>query len=481
MYTDKLTKIVATLSPAVATEEMLTKFIQSGVNVFRLNFSHGSYEEYTKIISNIKNVRENLGVNVSILQDLQGPRVRVSAIENPLEISIGDVVNLTYQGSQYDFDSESKILPLDHNLTPILEVGESILIEDGLIELKIKEIVKDKDYAICEAITNSTIKGRKGVNFPGSSADFPVITEKDKSDLKFGLSQGIDILAMSFVRSKQDIENLRSLIESDKDKVQYPLVFAKVEKPDAVDSIDDILDVVDGIMVARGDLAIEVPAEEVPVIQKSIIELCILRGKRVIVATQMLDSMQNNPRPTRAEVSDVANAVIDHTDAVMLSNETATGKYPIHTVKMMATIISETEDSNYDRLHLQMSPTKKHGDTDDIITKLSRVIAEDTESKLILAASISGDTGRLISRYRPELPIAVGTSSERVRNQLNLSWGVIPFILLHCDSIEELVERSVSYLKKNKIVKKKDKIVVVAGEPVGQAGNINLLELKEIK
>lgn len=426
MYTDKLTKIVATLSPAVATEEMLTKFIQSGVNVFRLNFSHGSYEEYTKIISNIKNVRENLGVNVSILQDLQGPRVRVSAIENPLEISIGDVVNLTYQGSQYDFDSESKILPLDHNLTPILEVGESILIEDGLIELKIKEIVKDKDYAVCEAITNSIIKGRKGVNFPGSSADFPVITEKDKSDLKFGLSQGIDILAMSFVRSKQDIENLRSLIEEDKDKVQYPLVFAKVEKPDAVDSIDDILDVVDGIMVARGDLAIEVPAEEVPVIQKSIIELCILRGKRVIVATQMLDSMIRNPRPTRAEVSDVANAVIDNTDAVMLSGETSGGMYPLEAVQMMSKIIQATELSLFaeykDQSYYDLDDEKNtHQELSYATMKLSR----ETISDGILVLDPKGiGMGEHVSKFRPNLPIYVITSNKEYYSKTGIAKGI---------------------------------------------------------
>ena len=247
-----------------------------------------------------------------------------------------------------------------------------------------------------------------------------------------------------------------------------------------MENIDEILDVVDGIMVARGDLGIETPAEELPLVQKKLIDSALDKAKPVIVATQMLDSMRENPRPTRAEVSDVANAVIDHTDAVMLSNETATGKYPVKTVETMAEIIRETETSVYDNLQLR----DHNGDNqkiDDVISQMSRMFAEKVNAKLILAASISGGTGRLISRYRPELPIVVATNSERAKHQLNLSWGVRPFILPPCRTIEELVERSVVHLKKHKLVESGDKIIVVAGEPVGQAGHVNLLEVREVE
>ena len=298
----KRTKIVSTLSPRVATEESLTDFIRSGANVFRLNFSHGSYEEYTQMIETIKKVRQDLSVPVAILQDLQGPRVRVEALESPLDIVVGDVVYITNSEYQYDFIDGVKILPIDHDLSPILKTGETVLIEDGLIELLVKESFPDKHYTVAEAKTNSQIKGRKGVNFPGSSVNFPVITDKDKADLKFGLEQGVDFIAMSFVRSADDIKELRKLIELEKNKKNTPLIISKIEKPDAVGQIESIMNVVDGVMVARGDLGIEVQAEKVPIIQKHIIELALLKGKRVIVATQMLDSMIRNPRPTSSYV-----------------------------------------------------------------------------------------------------------------------------------------------------------------------------------
>ncbi|PIT86286.1 MAG: pyruvate kinase, partial [Candidatus Magasanikbacteria bacterium CG10_big_fil_rev_8_21_14_0_10_43_6] len=253
-----------------------------------------------------------------------------------------------------------------------------------------------------------------------------------------------------------------------------------IERAEAVERIDEILDVVDGIMVARGDLGIEIPAAEVPVTQKILIEKALAHAKPVIVATQMLDSMQELPRPTRAEVSDVSNAVMDHTDAVMLSNETATGKYPVVTVETMSHIIMEAEKSAYDDLPMREYDGKKQ-QIDTVISGMSRMLAEEVGATLILAASISGGTGKLISRYRPELPIAVATNSERARHQLNLSWGVVPFILPTCRTIEELVQRSVVYLKKEKIVARGDKLIVVAGEPVGEAGHVNLLEVREVE
>ncbi len=479
---NKRTKIVCTIGPACEKKSIITRMVKAGMNVARLNFSHGTHKNHKKLIENIRFVAKKTGEPIAIIQDLQGPKIRLGVLpEEGIEIKKGEEVIFDTSKKEY----KNKIVPITYDeLHRHLKKGERILLADGKIEVKITEVIKTKIKT--KVVVGGIISSHKGLNVPDSKLRISALTEKDKEDALFGVENNVDYIALSFVTDAKDIIDLRFLIKEYEKKLKIkkeaPIrIIAKIERHEAVDNIEEIMDVIDGIMIARGDLGMEIPAEQVPLVQKRLVDLALKYSKPVIVATQMLDSMQNNPRPTRAEVSDVANAVIDHTDAVMLSNETATGKYPIHTVKMMATIISETEDSNYDRLHLHMSSTKKHGDTDDIITKLSRVIAEDTESKLILAASISGDTGRLISKYRPELPIAVGTSSERVRSQLNLSWGIIPFILLHCDSIEELVERSVSYLKKNKIVKKKDKIVVVAGEPVGQAGNINLLELKEIK
>ena len=425
----KRTKIVSTLSPRVATEESLTDFIRSGANVFRLNFSHGSYEEYTQMIETIKKVRQDLSVPVAILQDLQGPRVRVEALESPLDIVVGDVVYITNSEYQYDFIDGVKILPIDHDLSPILKTGETVLIEDGLIELLVKESFPDKHYTVAEAKTNSQIKGRKGVNFPGSSVNFPVITDKDKADLKFGLEQGVDFIAMSFVRSADDIKELRKLIELEKNKKNTPLIIAKIEKPDAVGQIESIMNVVDGVMVARGDLGIEVQAEKVPIIQKHIIELALLKGKRVIVATQMLDSMIRNPRPTRAEVSDVANAVIDHTDAVMLSGETSGGAYPLEAVSMMQKIILSTEESAYDNFFDEYISDE---DMKNIYKELAygaQHLARASEVDGIIVIDKEGKgIAEYMSQFRAEIPVFVITENIEYFYHTALTWGVIAML-----------------------------------------------------
>lgn len=421
----KRTKIVSTLSPKVATRESLTEFIQSGVNVFRLNFSHGSYEEYRGMIQAIKEVREELKAPVAILQDLQGPRVRVSALDQPLDIVVGDTIYITTDGKTYQFEPDAKVLPIDHDLSSILKPGETVLIEDGLIELYVVESIASEYYTIAEAKTNSQIKGRKGVNFPGSSVDFPVITEKDKADLVFGLQQGVDFVAMSFVRSAEDIKELRSLIAAAENKIQEPLIIAKIEKPDAVEQIGSILDVVDGVMVARGDLGIEVQAERVPIIQKHIIELALLKGKRVIVATQMLDSMIRNPRPTRAEVSDVANAVIDHTDAVMLSGETSGGAYPLQAVLMMQKIITATEESTYDNFEDEYISSD---DSKNIYKELAygaQHLARASEVDAIIIIDKEGKgVAEYMSQFRSEIPVFVITHNTHYFYHTALTWGV---------------------------------------------------------
>ncbi len=454
MYNYKHTKIVATLSPSVATPDVLSEFINSGVNVFRLNFSHGSHEEYIQMIEAVNQVRSQKNTNTAILQDLQGPRVRVSQRDAPLEVEIGDEVFLTYEKETYTFADSANILSLDHNLTNILQEGEKVLIEDGLIELLIKEIVFDEQYAVCEAQTNSSIKGRKGVNFPGSSAEFPVITEKDKQDLKFGLSQNIDVVAMSFVRSADDIRNLKALIDEYRPNVSRPLIFAKIEKPDAVDRIQEILEEVDGIMVARGDLGIEVEAEKVPIIQKQLIHEAMLHGKRVIVATQMLDSMIRNPRPTRAEVSDVANAVIDHTDAVMLSGETSGGIYPLQAVEMMRRIIMATEESTYDdyvdeyfqiddikNIHRELSYGAQH-------------LARQSEAHGIVVFDWEGvGIAEYMAEFRTEVPVFAITANSRYYYQTGLTWGVTGVLIDDLDKSEMHIALN---LVKNRYFKRSD-------------------------
>jgi pyruvate kinase len=477
----KRTKIVCTIGPACEDREILTKMVMAGMNVARLNFSHGTHENHAELIASIRAVAEETGRPVAIMQDLQGPKIRLGILpEVGIELVEGGTV--TFDTAIDEF--VDGVIPIGYkDLHTHLKVGERILLSDGKIEVSVLSI--ESTIISTKVVVGGTVFSHKGINVPDSVLDIAVLTDKDKDDVLFGVLQGVDLIALSFVMRPSDIIDLRYLIGQYEDENEItkdaPIrLIAKIERREAVDSIDDILDVVDGIMVARGDLGIEIPAFDVPIVQKKLIDHALRKAKPVIVATQMLDSMQNNPRPTRAEVSDVANAVIDHTDAVMLSNETATGKYPVVTVETMADIIAETEKSHYDDMELRTFIDNKD-DTDGVVSEISRIMAERLGAKFILAASISGDTGRMISRHRPELSIMVATSSSRVERQLNLSWGVYPFVLPECRTIEELIERSISYLKENKQAKIGDKIIVVAGEPVGESGQMNLLEVREVR
>ena len=476
----KRTKIVCTIGPASESLDVLEKMVKAGMNVARLNFSHGTYENHKTLIKNIRKVSTKLEEPVGIMQDLQGPKIRVGVLpEKGINLKEGQTIFFDTSSVEY----RENIIPVDYRvLHNFVKTGERILLNDGKSEVKVKSVDGTKIEA--EVIVGGVITSHKGINIPDSNLDVSALTEKDRRDARFGVEHDVDIIALSFVTRAKDIIDLRYLIkEYEKElgiKDRQPIrIIAKIERAAAVENIKEILEVVDGIMIARGDLGIETPAEDLPLVQKRLIDAALDAAKPVIVATQMLDSMQQNPRPTRADVSDVANAVIDHADALMLSNETATGRYPIQTVETMSSIIEETEKSVYDDLEVAVGSNKKFH-IDDIISQLSRLLSEQVDAKLILAASISGETGRLISRHRPEIPIVVGTSTPRVLHQLNLSWGVKPFILEPCNSIEELVERSLVFLKKKNIVKDGDKIVVVAGEPVGHAGHVNLLEVREV-
>lgn len=477
---EKQTKIVCTIGPSCEDVATLEKMVKAGMNVARLNFSHGTYENHKMLIKNIREVEEKTGEPIAILQDLSGPKIRIGVVAE-------EGINLL-SGQEAIFSTDPKdgdAIPVSHTqLHDFVKKGEIMLLDDGKIQVKVLEVEEKK--IITKVVVPGVLHSNKGINIPETDlSGLVVLTDKDKMDVEFGVEQGVDMMALSFVMRPDDMIDLRFHIKQVETKLgiqaHNPIrIIAKIEKAEAVKHIKDIIEVADGIMVARGDLGVEIPAEEVPIVQKKLVDVALENAKPVIVATQMLDSMQNNPRPTRAEVSDVANAVIDHTDAVMLSNETASGNYPVEAVAMMTKIIKETEKSEYTELLVQKPKDRVHK-IDDTISGLSRLVAEDVEAKLILAASLSGETGRLISRYRPKFPIFVATSSKLVLHQLNLSWGVFPFELVECKSIEELVERSISQLKEKKVIEDGDRIIVVAGEPVGHAGHVNLLEVREVK
>ncbi len=434
------------------------------------------------ILTSVRAVEKQTGVPIAILQDLQGPKIRLGVLP---EAGMALEAGKTYIFDTGVRQAEGDVIPVGYeDLHRHVKKGERFLLCDGKIEGVIVS-VKGTKIEVKIRVSGS-VSSHKGINVPDTDLPVRALTDKDKEDAKFGVAHGVEYIALSFAKNAQDILDLRAHIDACQKELKIrpanPIrIIVKVERQEAIKNIKEILAVVDGIMVARGDLGVEIKAAEVPVVQKRLIELALEAQKPVIVATQMLDSMQDNPRPTRAEVSDVANAVIDHTDAVMLSNETATGKYPVETVAMMTEIIRETEHSKYDDMSLRRPPAKKkQKGMDDIVEQLSGVLAEGVNATLILAASATVETGRTLSSYRPQLPLCVATSDVRVQRQLNLSWGVYPFLLPVSASIDGFVDRAFAYLKKNRLAKKKDEVVIVAGEPVGEAGNISVLEVREV-
>ncbi|MBU0625763.1 pyruvate kinase [Patescibacteria group bacterium] len=476
----KRTKIVCTIGPSSNDLVILKKMIQAGMNVARLNFSHGEHKNHAELIQLIRRASEETNEPIAILQDLQGPKVRVGELPNDgIALETGKLVvfsteknvSLPKIGLTYD--------ALHNDVQP----GDRLLLDDGLLEVKIVSVA-GLDIQ-CEVMTGGTLFSHKGLNLPTATLGIPAITEKDKKDMRFGILQGVDLVALSFVRNAQEIRDLRCLIESfeeesvEKSKYHSSIqIIAKIEKHEAVKNIDEIIEAADGIMIARGDLGIEMPAEEVPLIQKVVIDKCRKKAKPVIVATQMLDSMIRNPRPTRAEVSDVANAVIDHTDAVMLSGESATGKFPVETVETMSRIIHETEESRFD--DVTTAGQFNHEDAGLAISELANFLARDIKAKLILVASISDRAGQIVSCYRPERPIFVPTLDDRGLRQSNLSWGVQPFMLPKCSTTEELIDHSIGFFKKTKWVKSGDKIIVVAGESADISSKVNSIEIREV-
>ncbi len=462
----KKTKIVCTLGPASQSIKILTEMVKAGMNVARLNFSHGDHTNHALLIRNIRQVSARLGIPVAIMQDLHGPKIRVHEMKEPLTVKIGQEVVI---GRDFKLDAE-----VIRSIRP----RQRILIEDGLIELEVKRVGGGKAY--CVVLSPGKIQSRKGVNLPRTKLKIPSLSVKDIDDLKFGLKQDVDFVAISFVRSKTDVVKLKKLIGKYNPKnLLPPKIIAKIEKPEAVKNFDGILKEADGIMVARGDLGVEMPESQVPIIQKTIIQKCLKASKPVIVATQMLDSMIRNPRPTRAEVSDVANAVIDQTDCVMLSGETAFGRYPVKAVQQMAKIIEVTEKSVF-------LPTRRHL-LDKAISKTEAVaesvseLSDQTKARVVVGATDSGFTAREIAHERPNVAsIVMLTPQPKVLRQMCLLWGVSGYLVPRVDTYEKLLKLMIDTVKKRHLASRGERVVIVTGEPLGLKENLNLVEIKTV-
>ncbi|USK32875.1 pyruvate kinase [Bacillus sp. F19] len=467
------TKIVCTIGPASESVEKLTQLMEAGMNVSRLNFSHGDFEEHGARIKNIREASGKLNKDIAILLDTKGPEIRTHSMqEGAIELVAGSevIVSMTEVLGTADKFSISY-----EGLINDVHAGSIILLDDGLIGLEVLEMNKEAKEIRTKVLNTGTLKNKKGVNVPGVSVKLPGITEKDANDIVFGIEQGVDFIAASFVRRAADVLEIRELLE--KHDAGHIQIIPKIENQEGVDNIDEILEVSDGLMVARGDLGVEIPAEEVPLVQKELIKKCNALGKPVITATQMLDSMQRNPRPTRAEASDVANAIFDGTDAIMLSGETAAGSYPVEAVQTMNNIASRAEQAlDYKQILAKRSEQADMTITDSIGQSVAHT-GLNLQASAIVATTESGHTARMISKYRPKAPIVAVTSCESVSRKLALVWGVYPRNGEKATSTDEMLDQAVEESLESGIVKHGDLIVITAGIPIGETGTTNLMKV----
>ena len=469
----KKTKIVCTLGPASQSEETLTKLIENGLNVCRFNFSHGSHEEHKERMDIVKKVRDELKKPVAILLDTKGPEIRTGNFADPevfLEegskfiITMADVIGnkemctVSYKGLAED----------------IVE-GDTILIDDGLVGLKVENVVGEEIHCVVE--NSGIVKNHKGVNVPGVKINLPALTPKDISDIEFGITQGIDFIAASFVRKASDVLAIREVLENN--NATDIQIISKIENQEGVDNLDEILQVSDGLMVARGDLGVEIPTEDIPIVQKQMIKKCNALGKPVITATQMLDSMIRNPRPTRAEVTDVANAIYDGTDAIMLSGETAAGKYPVEAVKVMAAIAKRIEETlDYDTI--LRSKGLNNTNVTDAISYATCTTAKSLTASGIVTSTSSGYTARMVSKFRPKTPIIAATPNERTSRQLSLSWGVYTVMCEQAENTDDLIDNSIEASKNEGYIHEGELVVITTGVPTGVSGTTNLIKVQVI-
>lgn len=473
---ERRTKIVCTLGPSSNSEEKIDQLVRTGMNIARLNFSHGTYDQHEKVIQNLRKVADRYDVSLPILADLQGPKIRIGQMKDGAqEIVKGDYVTLTSE----EIIGSSETIPVDYkDFVGDAVEGNRVLIDDGLLELKV--IKKNADSLVAQVVVGGMLKSRKGLNLPDVDISMSSLTEKDIEDLEFAVSKGVDYVAMSFVRSADDIQEVISRVRAEGSNAG---IIAKIEKPEAVDVIDDIIEESTGIMVARGDLGIEIASEKVPLVQKKIIDRCRQAGKPVITATQMLDSMIENPRPTRAESSDVANAVLDGTDAVMLSGETAAGEYPVQALQTMDKICRSVEN-DAPHIYNSLSYRKPEWKEKQVIESLAYscvVLAENVEAKVISTITHSGSTARRIAKFRPQVPIVAFTESDEVRRQLGLVWGVRPVKIDEIFDTDKSVKLMEKHLKNHGLVNRGERAIVATGMPIAKRGRTNMIKVSTIE
>ena len=467
------TKIICTLGPAVDSPDMIRALIRGGMNAARFNFSHGTHEEQLARLQMFTGVRDSMSHAVATVLDTKGPEIRIKSFSTKtVELSAGDDFTLTAEDIVGD---QSRVSVTYENLPAEVRPDQMILIDDGLVGIRVKEI-RGRDI-VCAVVNGGTLSANKSINIPGAKIDLPSLTEKDVDDIRFGIEHDFDFIAASFIRRASDVEAIREVLRTyGGEKIK---IIAKIENQEGVDNVDAIMAAADGIMVARGDLGVEIPAAEVPVLQKQMIRKGLHTGKLVVTATQMLDSMMRNPRPTRAEVSDVANAVFDGTSCVMLSGETASGKYPLEALAMMDNIVTKAEESldfwALMRQFLEGSDTV-NANINDATTHTCCLTARDLSAAAILTTTLSGHTARMISRFHPACPVAALTTREKVRRQMNLYWGVQPYLTGEISSTDRIFSLCAEVAVKEGIAKNGDTIVITAGVPLGQAVETNLIK-----
>ena len=458
-------KIVATIGPASQSESILERLILGGMNVARMNFSHGTHEQHAERIALIRKVSERLGVSIGILQDLQGPKIRVGALEEPVQLTEGEVLTL-YAAESTPPESGGKKIPVDfRQLFDSVRTSDRLLLDDGRLALEVVSC-KDRNALTAKVIVGGPLSSHKGINLPGIRLRISGFTEKDEADLAFGISQEVDAVAISFVRTADDVRKVRYAMERFSKGGRMPMLIAKLEKPEAMDNLEEILDNVDGVMVARGDLGVELPPERVPALQKHIIRTANARAKLVITATQMLESMITNPLPTRAEASDVANAIFDGTDAVMLSAETASGKYPVEAIQMMDRIVREAETHFIEWGTEQAVLGFEHSDAASM-ARAAQALANDKNVTAVACFTTQGRTAWLMSKIRPRVPVMAFTPDQKTFYRMSFMWGVRPQQVQFANSLEEMLDHVDGALMRSDVVQSGDQVVLVCGFPVG--------------
>jgi pyruvate kinase len=463
-------KIVATLGPATSSYEMIRAIIDAGVDVTRFNLSHGDYSEHDARWANVRKAADDAGRAVAILVDLQGPKIRLGKFsDGPHDLAVGDTLNITTDEVVGTRDLVSTTFK---GLTDDVTVGDQLLIDDGKVRVEVVSV--DGPVVATRALVAGTVSNNKGINLPGVAVSVPALSDKDEADLRWGLQHGCDLVALSFVRNAADVTRVHEIMAEEGRRVP---VIAKIEKPQAVDNLEEIIDAFDGIMVARGDLGVELPLEAVPIVQKQAVELCRRMAKPVIVATQMLESMIENPVPTRAETSDVANAVLDGADAVMLSGETSVGKYPVAVVETMARIVESTEDHGLERIKPVAARPRTQG---GIITLAAEEVAEFVEAKYICLFTESGDTARRMSRLRPGIPMMAFTVDPEIRRRMALTWGIQSSLVEHVAHTDLMFIQVDEYFLRTGLAAEGDKVVVISGSPPGIAGSTNDIRVHKI-